>query len=298
MSVRTIFWLEDLQNQAMEDPPMTYLSFLNQPVSPFIPGLSYLLAAYPKIGKTELLFQLAREWGAEGLKVLYFTEEYEYGWRFRLRGSPPVTNVAMVFAMGMTSKDIVQTITPEFDVVIVDTIRLLPWQDEKDNSEIMRMLTPITTKCSGKTLILSSHNKKGGGNRREAPSGGHAFVGVVDRVLDLVPGSTHTRRSLTGSGRLGEMPEIIYELQDGSMVYVGDPREVALNSVKVRVLAALNGEWMETREVRNAMAIPKASSTQLTNALNTLAEGGTIFRLPDISEGAFPGRKYKWRQTS
>ena len=293
------FAAKDIQNRIPDGgPTLQYLPFLNQPTSPFVQGQNHILAAAPKVGKTELLFQLVREWGEAGLKVLYFTEEDQSNWDYRLGNVPLVENVDFVFAVGLNSAAIAKAITVgEDDVVIIDTLRLLPWQDEKDNSEIFRMMTPITSACKGKTGLFAYHNRKGGGDKGENISGGHAFSASVDRTVTILPGSNLNRRFIKGSGRLVTIPPILYEMQDGAMVYMGDPKEATLDSVRARVVAVLTPEWQSTKEVHQTLALPKPSARHVTTALNTLAEAGTISRLPEFSEGELPGRTYKWKLT-
>src|ERR1700693_237743 len=53
----------------------------------FVLDWSHLVSGYPRVGKTELLVALTREWLGEGHEVLYITEEPAAMWGSRLAGA-------------------------------------------------------------------------------------------------------------------------------------------------------------------------------------------------------------------
>lgn len=271
--------------------------------SPIIRGFSHLLSAYPKTGKTELLARLASEWSAEGLRVLYVTEEPQRIWAARLQNLPlGFDTLDLVFALGMTAPDIKEVIASgDDDVVVIDTIRLLGFNDEKDNSEIFRVLAPIIKVCrdGDKTCVFAHHNRKGGGEYGEAASGGHVFLGIVDIGIEVQRDPHATNRRLVKTlGRVIDVPDVIYELQsDGTMKMLGDPHNLEFQQVKHRVIEQVGPDWQSTKEIRQELLEPKPSVDQLTNALNSAASEGTIERDPPIAEGAKKGKTYRWRKT-
>ena len=210
----------ELQRQVLEEgvSPLEHLSFLGQTVkSPFVCGFSHLLSAYPKTGKTELLVRLAAEWSATKSKVLYLTEEPTMVWKARLWSLPSsFENVDLMFALGAPGAEIEEAMkADDDDIVVLDTIRLLGLKDEKDNAEIIRVLTPLIKACreGEKTSIFTHHTRKGGGEYGEAASGGHAFLGIVDIGLevDRVYG-VKNRRQVTGLGRIVDIPRLMSSL--------------------------------------------------------------------------------------
>ena len=122
----------DLQRRALsgESPQVERLPFLgNLAVSPFLRGWAHLVAAYPKVGKTELMARLVTEWGGLGTKTAYFSEEPEFIWLERLRSLSAVSgwdNVEVGFAIGQPTNAILEAIkSTNAEVVVIDTLRLL-----------------------------------------------------------------------------------------------------------------------------------------------------------------------------
>lgn len=294
----------ELQRQVIKQgvSPLNHLPFFGQTdQSPFVVEFSHLLSAYPKTGKTELLVRLVSEWSTAGLNVLYLTEEPRKVWEARLYALPPgLENVELVFAFGMSQAEIKQVIKAGTEaVVVLDTIRLLKLKDEKDNAEIIRVLTPIIKACrdGNKTSIFAHHNRKGGGEHGEAASGGHAFFGIVDIGLEIgrVP-QVPRQRLIKGLGRVAQIPALIYELrEDGTMVLLGDPQALKLNQVKERVLTVMTGEWRATKEIRAAIGSPLPSIDQMSFALVELARDGLVERDPPVADGQKRGKTYRWR---
>ena len=285
-----------------EIPDLTRLPLLGvTDSSPIIKGWSHMLVGYPKTGKTELLTRNAAEWSKTGFKVGYFTEEPESVWTARLSKLPVgFENVDLVYAMGAKAEEILAAIKDGADdVVILDTIRLLQLQDENANAEINIALTPFITVCRQKdsTLVLSHHTRKGSGEHGEAAAGGHAFLGIVDVALELHRDKQASRRRvLKGWGRVIEVPDLVYELEeDGTMKLLGDRALLDLNELKDRITEVLTNEWQPTKDIEEAIGEPKPSRDSMTRALEALAKTGGAERTPLISEGSRPGKKYTWK---
>ena len=294
----------DLQGRSVngEIPELERLSCLGElDVSPLIRGWSTMLTAYPKTGKTEFLTRCAEVWSRSGLKVGYYTEEPESVWAVRLSQlSTGFENVSLIYALGAANGEIFNDIkSTKDDVVVIDTLRLLRIRDENDNALINLTLTPFIAACrlQSKTLIMAHHTRKGSGDHGEAAAGGHAFLGIVDVSLELQRDpQAGKRRILRGWGRVMEVPDLLYELQeDGSMKLLGDPKELAFEDVKERVREAVPSGWIKTSEVRDALEDPKPSVDQVGKALTEWAASGAIERDPPMSAGQKRGKTYKWR---
>jgi hypothetical protein len=262
-----------------------YLPLLGAPG--YIPkGWSVLVAGYPKAGKTELLARLCQSWMGE--RVLCITEEPASIWAARIRRlAGDWRHVQLRFALGMDPASLLARIQGGAEtVVVVDTVwNLLGLQDEADNSEVARVLTPFVAaaRAGGKTLVLLHHIRKGGGEHGEGIAGGHAFLGMVDVALEILREQNlgETKRRIRGWGRLFPIDEAVYELApDGTMALLGSPKAVELGAVKARVLDVLSGEWQTRREILEGLEDPKPAMEQLRLALNALVQEGLAERDP------------------
>ena len=276
---------------------LPYLPLLGQDEF-LVKGWSHLIAGYPKVGKTQLMVQLSASWSP--LRVLYITEEPEPLWDYRLANMEEWEQGTILYGMGVPAPQLLRDIQDgDEEIVVIDTIRLLGFKDENDNSALFAMLSPFIDACreGGKTLILLHHTRKGGGEHGEAIAGGHAFLGVVDIGIEIRRDKRKNRRLIKAYGRAGTGGEFLYEMRDdGLMVPFGKPTDVGRKEVKEKALQILTSasDWLTTKEVRKAMPSPHPSSEQLRLSLTELAEEGSAERDPPIREEA-KGITHKWR---
>ena len=272
-----------------------YLDFLGQPGF-IVRGCSHLIAAYPKVGKTELAAQLCHSWRDE--KISWFTEEPQVGWSARLGQHPPGwRHMDLFFTMGNPDAVLSEILTGDSTVVVIDTIRsMLALDDENANSEIDKKMMRLVdaARATGKTLIFLHHNRKGGGDQGEAIAGGHAFMASVDIALDLRRDRTvENRRVVRGWGRIIPIPELVYEMDPtGKMVALGNPVDVTFKAVTASVAAVLSTGWTGLKDIREALPEPHPSSEQVRLALKGLVKAGSAQREP-VEE--IPGKTYYWR---
>ncbi len=286
----------DLQAKAREGgPTLESLPLLGRPGYLFR-GLSHLLSGYPKVGKSELLVRVVAEWAES---VLWITEEPRRVWEARLAGLPyDYGHVTLVFGLGASREVLLQRVAQGTElVVIIDTDKLLGIEDFNDQAEVTAALVPFLTACRerGKTLIVTHHERKGGGLHGEGIAGSHAFLALVDVGLELLPDPHAGRRRLIrGYGRVVAIPELVYELmEDGSMVALGEPEALSLEATKDRVLALLTEEWQTLREIMAGFGDPRPSEDQVRRALNALVGEGKADRDPPL--GVQGNRAHRWR---
>ena len=268
-----------------------------------IRGWSHLLASYPKVGKTELVTALIESWQNE--TVLFFTEEPKSVWVQRLAGrGENFRHVQLCFTLGSEPSAILQRVEAGSEtVIIIDTIRnLLGIRDESDNAEVARVLNPYIAAARQReaTIIFNHHDRKGGGERGEAISGAHAFFGVVDVGLEILPDQRSSRRrTVRGWARIIDIQGLIYERsENGTFTALGDPKELELDAVKAKAMATLGPGWLTTKQIHEAMPGPKPSDEQLRQALTAAAGEGGAERDPPIEAGDQQGKTYRWRRVT
>ncbi len=118
-----------------------------------------------------------------------------------------------------------------------------------------------------------------------------------DVALEIRRDKKPTRRKLKALGRGGISGDLLYEMREnGLMVPLGRPSEIALEGVKERISAVLttSGTWLKTTEVLEAIEAPRPSSEQVRLSLAELAREGLVQRQPPIGEPG-QGKTLRWR---
>jgi len=286
----------DLQTQAKEEGrALHYLPLLGRE-GYIVKGFTHLISGYAKAGKTQLLAQVASEWQEP---VLWFTEEPQAVWEARLARLPDAYHhVTLYFALGCPRQELLERIAQgQETVVIIDTTKLLGITDPDHAGEVTAVLAPVIASCreAGKTLLLTHHERKGGGQHGEGIAGSHAFLAMVDIALEILrDDKAPRRRIIRGYGRIVAVPELCYEMaEDGTLVPLGDPEELALEQVKERALSLLTEEWQSLRDIMSGMGDPKPAEDQVRRALNALVEEGKAERDPPL--GTKGNKAHRWR---
>lgn len=291
---------------------LPYLPFLGV-TGYLIRGFSHLVAGPPRVGKTDLLVALVREWLDAGKSVLYITEEPRMIWEARLGGWPgDWSGLRVVFGLGAEVDALrARACNGRENVVIVDALRnLLQLKDEKDNSEIARAVNPwiADQRATEKTLVMAHHNRKGGGDHGEAIAGGHALLGSFDIAIEVLRdvNQARNRRLLRTYARLIESREAVYERVETSPPSIdspvggfrfrllGDPKALRLDDVANRLLLNMTAEFQTTKEHHEGLSDPRPSLEQVRQALMALAHKGSILRDPPISAGKVTGKTSRW----
>ena len=108
-----------------------------------------------------------------------------------------------------------------------------------------------------------------------------------------------SRSVVKGWGRVLEVPNLVYELEDdGHMKLLGDRSQLDFKELKARVQYALVTDWRSTREIEDSLGDPRPSRDSTVRVLEALAREGNAERNPPISEGSKPGKRYTWRNLS
>ena len=282
--------LSEYRVLAVSRPPVERLPFLGEvEKSPFMEGWSYLLTAYSKTGKTELMIRLVMSWSDH--TILWITEEGEVMWEKRaLYLGEGGENVMMCHAIGLSPKEIAEVVNQtEWDVLVIDTIKLLQIVDENDPAEVMKRLRPLLAKQQKdrKMSIFLHHSRKAGGAHGMAAAGSGAFQGAVDISLfiDHFP-TSKKHRLLHGLGRIYPVEDIIYALEGTELIV-----QEKVESVPVRLMEVMTGDWQSTKELSSLLDPEPGDAGK---ALKILARQKRVERKPPLDEGTTQGGTYYW----
>jgi AAA domain len=271
-------------------------------------GRSHLLSGKPKVGKTELLLDLTKEW--TGYKILWITEEAEDDWGTRLSGQK-WDNLDLLFGYGHSSKDLLEiAIKGDHHIVVVDTLRgLLEIQNENDNSELARILKPWIGRhrSAGKTLFMVHHNRKGAGSDGDAIAGGNALAGSFDRILEVTKEGDlpDNYRLIRSRGRLLPDKTSVYGLNQlplrstqeretqRKFILIGERSFVAHEEARGEVVSLLTLRPLTTKEIRDQLG-DKHSIDLIEKVLKELANLGIARRDPPMSLSNVRGKRVVW----
>lgn len=281
--------------------PLEYLPLLGQK-GYVVKGLSHLLAGFPRTGKTDLLFSLVKEWLVLGYRILYYSEEHPKLLHERLKTKPgncEMLNSGSVLGANLNDLFFLAEHGPE-EIIILDTFRNLIGRgvDEMDSSALASAVNPwiAMARKANKTLIMTHHSRKGGGQNGEGIAGGHGLMASFDIVMELLRDGPVNRRIINNYDRIISPPSLIYEKdKNGTFKYLGVADDLGLEEVIKRIRPLLTDSWRKTGEIFRGLGSPQPSSEQVRKALVELAEEGDAVRDPDISRGDVPGKTYRWK---
>jgi hypothetical protein len=273
-----------------------------------VKGLSNVLGAYPKVGKTTLVWHSLLDW-LEEYRIVYITEEPELIWRVRLSdfvsslGHPlggriesKLRNLDLVFVAGRSPEDLLEeAFGGTEEIAIVDTLRhVLRFSQEADNSEIAAQVTPWieAARTAKKTFLGLHHQTKAGGEHGRGLAGGHALLGVFDMAIEVDRSrNLPNRRKVSGLGRLEPVEDYYYELQDGQIRTLGEVAQVEAAGVRRRTLESLSLVAQEFKAIHEDMDEPRPGHQHVRDALKALVDSGDVIR-----EGSGKkGDPYRWR---
>jgi hypothetical protein len=299
----TVDQLFDLANTRKGDPTAVFLPVLGE-FGFLVKGYSTLLVALSKAGKSDLLDDHLLEWKNE--KILYITEESPEVWSDRLfkvkkRQPADYQHVRWLYALddSWTPDQLIQRMRAGSEtLVIMDTVRNILSVKESSNEAVAIAMKPFVTLCRGKkqTFLPVHHERKARGEYGTAASGGNAWLGSVDRVIELdYEGKEDSpKRLLNGFGRNFPRKKMIYEKSaEGKMIVLGSPDELALPAVMERCLPLLSKEkGITLTETQKRIGKPVPSRTTLQAAYDAHVKNGVATRSPkeDVS-----GTTYRWR---
>jgi predicted ATP-dependent serine protease len=227
-------------------------------------GTLALLAAYPKVGKSTLVAQLAvavaqgrdflgRQTHVGGVLVIV-AEELKDDVMRRLRNCGVDEEADPIWlwteTVGDTPEDrekLRQLICDQsITLVIIDTLATyLMLKDETDNSSVTLRMKPYVDMAheSGAVILFVHHERKNrdeGDDDSRAIRGGGAILGLADVAFQLQKEGSGTKRRLKIVGRYQEIPRSLkLDYVDEGYVCLGTPEESSRLFQQAKALAVL-----------------------------------------------------------
>jgi hypothetical protein len=239
----------------------------------FIPdGTLVLLVAFMKMGKSTLAYQLAVA-VAQGKPFLghptqqcgvliLAVEEHSRDVRLRLQRcglreeDPLYVHVGPLTDGHKTLEQLREfLVSKEIGLVILDTLsRFWSIDDENDNAKVTRAVSPLLdlARVTGVAVLLVHHQSKSGGLNGRGIRGASALFALVDQALMLEgqQGGSDTNRVLKVRGRYDETPpELILGMVEGEYRVLGEPKDLAAESLRARVASALSDRPLSAEEI-------------------------------------------------
>jgi hypothetical protein len=163
--------------------------------------------------------------------------------------------------------------------------------------EAMRPLQEAA--AQGLAVVLTRHERKGGGEVGESGRGSSAFGGAVDVILSIRRGEGNTRptvRIIESLSRFDETPDkLVVELTDDGYRSLGDATAFAEREAReaiLDVLPAKEENAIKTDELLDELKEQDIKRTVATDALASLAGSGTACRIGAGKKGN-PYRYYR-----
>jgi hypothetical protein len=163
--------------------------------------------------------------------------------------------------------------------------------------EAMRPLQEAAAR--GLAVVLTRHERKGGGEVGESGRGSSAFGGAVDVILSIRRGEGNTRptvRIIESLSRYDETPsKLVIELTNDGYRSLGDATAFAekeATSAILELLPSKEDNAMKTNALLDKLNEQGIKRTVATDALTKLANSGTVRRIGAGKKGN-PYRYYK-----
>jgi hypothetical protein len=190
-------------------------------------------------------------------------------------------------------------------VIIVDTISTwagLRGDSENNNGDQLAAAEPLQDAAAkGLAVIVTRHERKGGGEVGESGRGGSAFSGAVDIIISIRRGEGRTKptvRVLQALSRFSETPDsLVIDLTEHGYVVLGDQGTVATLEAEQTLLDRLPAHKADALDLETLRTVePIIATTAAKAAVKNLLNAGQAGRLGHGKRGD-PYRYFKTDRT-
>ena len=177
-----------------------------------------------------------------------------------------------------------------YRLLIVDTLPQfagISGDGENSSGAALEAMRPLQeAAAAGLAVVISRHERKGGGEVGESARGSSAFSGAVDIVFSIRRAEGQTRESvrvIQALSRFDETPaELVIDLVDGEYRVLGTMQDVKAQEASQALLDELpvtEADAIEMKAVAEVFKDSKIKRTTLQTAITEHVEAGTIRRI-------------------
>ncbi len=256
-------------------------------------GRLFLLVAYPKVGKSELISHLAVavSQGKEFLDhktkqtgvLILALEEHRQDIKRRLSklGSCESDPIEIHFGELKNDPETIQDlkefiISRHIGLMVIDTISCF-WkiQSENSNTEVHNALMPLLTLAHDTNCAvgLIHHKNKQGGEDERSIRGASSLFGIVEQALLLEnrKGGNGTQRILKTKGRYQSFSpdKLVIDFIDGKYVCLGTKKEMEAQAMKdgIYKLISDSQEGITEEEIKKQTGLSRTPVRKVLKAL-------------------------------
>lgn len=244
-------------------------------------GVLFILAAYPKAGKSQFSSQLAIAI-AQGKDFLGFKtmqrnvlvlsiEEHPDDVSIRLKDlgaleTDPISIRCDPLRQSMECiEDLKLHITEQdLGLVLIDTLGCF-WnvESENDNAKVEKALEPLRTLAHQTNCAIGviHHTNKAGGTAGKELRGASALLGAADQllVLDSVQGMTNKRLlKITGRYKAKCPSALKLDFKDGQYISLGSKEEIKDNEIREAIQEVIRLQSCTERQIADLSGVSRA----------------------------------------
>lgn len=245
--------------------------------------------------------------------VVYLTEQAGSSFRAALARADLLDRDDFVIlfwnrARGLEWPVIVEAATAEckrrgFGVIVVDTLPQfsgVSGDNENSAGAALDAMKPLqAASAEGLAIVVTRHERKGGGEVGESGRGSSAYSGAVDIVLSIRRAegqAKETVRVIQALSRFDDTPsELVVDLVDGEYRSLGTSQDVKAQTARTAILEHLpstQDDAVTTKELLEALDGTKLGRTLIFQVLEQLRDAGVIQHVGEGRRGS-PFRYYR-----
>ncbi len=178
-------------------------------------------------------------------------------------------------------------------LMVVDTLAQfagLRGDAENNAGAALEAIAPLQMALAdGLGILLTRHDRKGGGEVGDSARGSSAFAGAVDIVLQIQRGEGNTRptiRVINALSRFHETPDqLMVELTDDGYIALGDKSAVAADEARTAIIKIAPISEADAATEKDILEAAETKRTIGQDALRKLTDERVLIRIGEGKRG-------------